>query len=113
VKEAVGVPDLEVLTLDDWSSNEAKSTRRLSLLRLQDYADDAHANSDVMAAVRLTRLQPALRAHSIPQFPPAGARDGGGSGAFMENSAPFGFETAPTEQAAPDFGRSNAFPSSQ
>jgi hypothetical protein len=113
VKEAVGVPDLEFLTLDDWSSNEAKSTRRLSLLRLQDYADDAHANSDVMAAVRLTRLQPALRAHSIPQFPPAGARDGGGSGALMENSGPSGFETTPTEQAAPDFGRSNAFPSSQ
>ena len=52
VKEAVDVPDLEFLTLDDWSSNEAKGARRLSLLRLQDYADGAHANSDVMAAIR-------------------------------------------------------------
>jgi hypothetical protein len=91
VKEAVRVPDLEFLTLDDWSSNEAKGARRLSLLGLQDYADGAHANSDVMAAVRLTRRQP-LRAHSIPQFPPAGARNRGGSGALVENSDPIGFE---------------------
>ena len=105
VKEAVGVPDLEFLTLDDWSSNEAKGARRLSLLRLQDFADGAHANSDVMAAVRLTRRQPALRAQSIPQFPPAGARDRGGSGALTENSGPIGFETTPTEEAQPDFGR--------
>jgi len=119
VKEAIGVPDLEFLMFDEWSCNEAKGARRLSLLRLQDYAAEAHANSDVMAAVRLTRLQPALRAHSIPQFPPAGARDRGGPGALMENSDPVGFETTPTEEAAPDFGRrmaagrSNAFPSSQ
>ena len=119
VKEAVGVPDLEFLTLDDWSSNEAKGARRLSLLRLQDFADGAHANSDVMAAVRLTRRQPALRAHSIPQFPPAGARDRGGSGAPMENSGPIGFESTPTEEAQPDFrrrmatGRSGRFLSPQ
>jgi len=41
-------------------------------LRLQDYAQDARANSDVMAAVRLTRIQPQLRANSIPQSEPAG-----------------------------------------
>ena len=41
--------------------NEAKGGPRLSLLRLQDYAEDARANSDVMAAVRLTRIQPLVR----------------------------------------------------
>ena len=118
VKEAVGVPDLEFLALDDRSSNEAKGAGRLSLLRLQDYADEAHANSDVMAAVRLTRLQPALRAHSIPQAPSAGARHRGGSGGLMEDSGPVGFETAPAEETAPDFARrmaaggSDAFPNS-
>ncbi len=59
VKEAIGVPELEFLTFDDWSSNEATGARRLSLLHLQDYADGAHANSDVMAAIKLTRLEPA------------------------------------------------------
>jgi hypothetical protein len=114
VKEAVGVPDLEFLTFDDFNSNEAKGARRLSLSRLEDYADEAQANSDVMAAVRLTRRQPAVRAHSIPPLPPAGARDRGGSGAAGENSDGAGFE-----EAAPDFerpmaaGRSNAFPSSR
>jgi hypothetical protein len=58
VKEAGGVTDLKFLMFDDWSSNDAKGGARLSLLRLQDYAEDARANSDVMAAVRLTRLQP-------------------------------------------------------
>jgi hypothetical protein len=56
VKEAGGVTDLKFLMFDDLSSNEAKGAR-LSLLRLQDYAEDARANSDVMAAVRLTRIQ--------------------------------------------------------
>jgi hypothetical protein len=50
---------------DDLSSNEAKRGPRLSLLRLQDYADDARANSDVMAAVQLTRVQPLRAAGSI------------------------------------------------
>jgi hypothetical protein len=71
VKEAGGVSDLKFLIFDDSSSNEA-SGGRLSLLRLQDYAEDARANSDVMAAVRLTRIQPLHRARSIPQVEPAG-----------------------------------------
>jgi hypothetical protein len=71
VKEAGGVTDLKFLMFDDWSSSEAKNGARLSLLRLQDYAEDARANSDVMAAVRLTRIQPLRRARSIPQPAPA------------------------------------------
>ena len=66
VKEAIGVPDLEFLTFDDWSSDEAKGARRLSLLRLQDYADDAHANTDVMAAIRLNRVEPVRHVQSVP-----------------------------------------------
>src|SRR5271169_1079001 len=73
VKEAGGVPDLKFLMFDDWSSNEARGTgARLSLPRLQDYAGDARANSDVMAAVRLTRIQPVRQAISISQTAPAG-----------------------------------------
>ena len=69
VKEAGGVADLRFLMFDD--SNEAKGGPRLSLLRLQDYAEDAPANSDVMAAVQLTRVQPSRQARSIPQSAPA------------------------------------------
>jgi hypothetical protein len=69
VKEAGGVADLRFLMFDD--SNEAKGGPRLSLLRLQDYAEDARANSDVMAAVQLTRIQPSRQARSIPQSAPA------------------------------------------
>jgi hypothetical protein len=72
VKEAGGVTDLKFLMFDDWSSNDASRGARLSLLRLQDYAEDARANSDVMAAVRLTRIQPVRQAISIPQTAPAG-----------------------------------------
>jgi hypothetical protein len=72
VKEAGGVTDLKFLMFDDWSSNDASRSARLSLLRLQDYAEDARANSDVMAAVRLTRIQPVRQAISIPQTAPAG-----------------------------------------
>jgi hypothetical protein len=71
VKEAGGVTDLKFLMFDDWSANETKNGARLSLLRLQDYAQDARANSDVMAAVRLTRIQPLRQARSIPQTAPA------------------------------------------
>jgi hypothetical protein len=66
VKEAAGVADLKFLMFDDWSPGEARGGGRLSLLRLQDYVADARANSDVMAAVRLTRVQP-LQARTIPQ----------------------------------------------
>jgi hypothetical protein len=72
VKEAIGVPDLEFLAFDDWSSKEAKGVRRLSLLRLQDYADDAHANSDVMAAIRLTRVEPVGNTQAVPHSLAAG-----------------------------------------
>jgi hypothetical protein len=72
VKEAAGVTDLKFLMFDDCSSTDAGSGGRLSLLRLHDYAQDARANSDVMAAVRLTRLQPQARANSIARSAPAG-----------------------------------------
>jgi hypothetical protein len=72
VKEAGGVADLKFLVFDEWSRNEANGGARLSLLRLQDYAEDARANSDVMAAVRLTRVQPLRQARSVPQTTPAG-----------------------------------------
>src|SRR5580698_6209373 len=71
VKEAGGVADLKLLMFDDWSSAEARRGAPRSLLRLQDYADDARANSDVMAAVRLTRVQPYRQARSIPETAPA------------------------------------------
>jgi hypothetical protein len=57
---------------DDWSASDARGGGRLSLLRLQDYAEEARANSDVMAAVRLTRIQPVRQARAIPQPEPAG-----------------------------------------
>jgi hypothetical protein len=72
VKEAGGVTDLKFLMFDDWSSSEAKDGARLSLLRLQDYAEGARADSDVMAAVRLTRIQPLRQAPSVPPKAPAG-----------------------------------------
>ena len=72
VKEAGGVADLKFLMFDDWSSAEARRGAPLSLLRLQDYADDARASSDVMAAVRLARAQPSRQARSIPKTASAG-----------------------------------------
>jgi hypothetical protein len=72
VKEAGGVADLRFLMFDDWSSAESRRGAPLSLLRLQDYADEGRANSDVMAAVRLTRVQPYRQARSIPQAASAG-----------------------------------------
>ncbi len=76
VKEAGGVPDLKFLMFDDWSSNETGRGAPLSLLRLQDYADDARVTSDAMAAVRLTRVQPYRQARSIPQPASAGQESG-------------------------------------
>ncbi len=67
VKEAIGVPELEFLTFDDCRDDDAKAVGPHCLLRLQDYADGAHANSDVMAAIRLSRVQPVLRAAAIAQ----------------------------------------------
>ena len=67
VKEAGGVADLKFLMFDDWSSTTARRGPPLSLLRLQEYADDKRPNSDVMAAVRSTRVQLFRQPHSIPQ----------------------------------------------
>lgn len=72
VKEAVGVDDLEFLTFDDLDPDGADVGPHLSLLRLQDYADDLPADSDVMAAVGLARVEPVLRPHGFPQVASAG-----------------------------------------
>ena len=66
VKEAIGVPDLEFLTFDDWCSPAAKPSNRLCLLHLQDYAVDVGGNADVKAAIRLTRLEPVVHAKAYP-----------------------------------------------
>jgi hypothetical protein len=72
VKEAGGVADLKFLMFDDWSRDQAKGGARLSLLRLKDSVADARANSDVMAAVRLTRIQPIRQTRAIPEPARAG-----------------------------------------
>jgi hypothetical protein len=72
VKEAGGVTDLKFLMFDDWGSAGSGGGVRLSLLRLQDYAQDALANPDVRAAVRPMRVEPVLPANSMPQSAPAG-----------------------------------------
>jgi hypothetical protein len=72
VKEAIGVPDLEFLTFDDWCTPDGKPGNRLCLLHLQDYAVDAASDADVKAAMRLTRLEPIVHARAYPDSVPAG-----------------------------------------
>jgi hypothetical protein len=72
VKEAIGVPDLEFLTFDDWCSSDGKLGNRLCLLHLQDYAVDVGVSADVQAAVRLTRLEPVVHARAYPDSVPVG-----------------------------------------
>ena len=71
VKETLGVSDLEFLTFDDPVSDEAEPERRLSLLRLQDYAEDLPTDSDGLAAVQLRRVQPHLKMRPARQPIPA------------------------------------------
>jgi hypothetical protein len=66
VKEAIGVPDLEFLTFDNWCAPEGATSDRLCLLHLQDYAVDVGSNADVKAAIRLTRLEPVVHAQTFP-----------------------------------------------
>ena len=72
VKEAIGVPDLEFLTFDDWCSSDGKPGNRLCLLHLQDYAVEMGTNADVKAAIRLTRLEPVVHARAFPDSVPVG-----------------------------------------
>ena len=72
VKEAIGVPDLEFLTFDNWCSPDGAPGNRLCLLHLHDYAVDIGGNAAVKAAIRLTRLEPLVHAHSYPDPVPAG-----------------------------------------
>jgi len=71
VKEAIGVPDLEFLTFDDWCSDEGQG-ERLCLLHLQDYAVEPKIGPDVKAPIRLTRLEPIVHAQSYPHSVAAG-----------------------------------------
>jgi hypothetical protein len=70
VKEAIGVPDLEFLTFDDWCSHAPGD--RLCVLHLQDYAVDAAADATVKPAIRVTRLEPVVHAQARPVSVPAG-----------------------------------------
>jgi hypothetical protein len=70
VKETADVANLEFLAFDDRVAEDAESGARLSLLRLQDYADDT-IDFDVAAAVRLARAEPVLQ--SNPRQPVAAA----------------------------------------
>jgi len=67
VKEAAGVSDLEFLAFEDPGPDEPSSGGWLSLLRLQDYAEEAASDSDVLAALRLPRAEPVLRGRTLPQ----------------------------------------------
>jgi hypothetical protein len=73
VKEAIGVPDLEFLTFDNWCAPEGATSDRLCLLHLQDYAVDVGSNADVKAAIRLTRLEPVVHSRAYPDSVPATA----------------------------------------
>jgi hypothetical protein len=73
VKEAIGVPDLEFLTFDNWCAPDGAAGDRLCLLHLQDYAVDVGSNADVKAAIRLTRLEPVAHAKAYPDSVPAAA----------------------------------------
>jgi hypothetical protein len=72
VREAIGVPDLEFLTFDDWCSAAPMRGDRLCRLHLQDYAVDAELHADVKTPVRLTRLEPVAQTQSQPHSAPAG-----------------------------------------
>ena len=72
VKEAIGVPDLEFLTFDNWCAPDGARGDRLCLLHLQDYAVDVGTNADVKAAIRLTRLEPLVHAQVYPDSVPVG-----------------------------------------
>jgi predicted nucleic acid-binding protein len=50
VKEALGVRDLEFLLIDERRTDEARGGLCHSTVCLQDYADNAHTDSDVKAA---------------------------------------------------------------
>lgn len=72
VKEAAGVADLEFLAFDDFGPQDTETDAWLSLLRLQDYADEQPVDSDVLAAVRLPRAEPVLRSRLLPHAAPVG-----------------------------------------
>jgi len=67
VKEAAGVADLEFLAFEDFGPEETDAGAWLSVLRLQDYADECPIDSDVLAAVRLPRAELVLSSRVLRQ----------------------------------------------
>ena len=74
VKEVIGMPDLEFLMFDERSSDEGRGGRRLSLLGLEDYAENVDASVDEMAALQSTRVERPMPQRSSPHFVWEGAR---------------------------------------
>jgi hypothetical protein len=66
VKEAAGVSDLEFLAFEDSGPDEPAAGGWLSVLRLQGYAEATVNDSDALAALRLPRAEPVLRARMLP-----------------------------------------------
>jgi hypothetical protein len=64
VKEAIGIPDLEFLMFDERSCNKGGNGRRLSLLGLENYAENADASADHVAAVGSPCVEPILSQRS-------------------------------------------------
>ncbi len=65
VKEAAGVADLEFLAFEDPEPEVTDLRGWLSVLRLQDYADDSPIDSDALAALELPRAEPVLRSRAV------------------------------------------------
>ena len=74
VKEALGVPDLEFLLIDERRIDEASGGLCHSTVRLQDYADNAHTDSDAKTA-RPALAQLDARAMACAASASAGGRD--------------------------------------
>ncbi len=71
VKEAVNVPDLEFLTLDNKSGTSIETdigTKSLPLLDLENYTSGIGSNPDVIDLINLPRTRPILRQATI-DFP--------------------------------------------
>ena len=71
VKEAIGVPDLEFLTFDDWCSPDGAQQAPLPPAS-PGLCGRCGSNADVKAAIRVTRLEPVAHARAYPDSVPAG-----------------------------------------
>jgi hypothetical protein len=69
VKEGAGVADLEFLAFEEPAADVTDLGAWLSVLRLQDYAEESPSDSDALAALRLPRAAPVLRSHAHRRSP--------------------------------------------